>query len=208
MKTNNEILRYLAGMLSEEQKRELEGRLGRSPALRKELQEKSELLGQLKSWANPQADTHYFENLLPAVREKLSLQKKKKFSFYPRLAYVIPILAVIAFFVSKPLGLNPFYKPGGSSSEFTRAVSEMNDQARTEILGSLLENESSTSQASAFPENATEEVSEAVENRMGEELYKGTDTKSQYLDTDELISTVSNDEAEDIYQNMIHKKIL
>lgn len=204
MKTNDEILKYLAGMLSEEEKREFELEVQKSPSLKKELEKKASILRGLKALSTTEADTHYFENLLPGIRQKMASGKQKTFSFYPRLAYVIPVLAIIAFFIFKPFGFNPFYKGTSASAEFTKTVSQMNDETKSEVLSNLMENEAGTIQADALPDNAAE----AVENTMGEELYRESDSKSQYLDNDELISSISGDEAESIYQSMIHKKIL
>ncbi|MCU7492184.1 MAG: hypothetical protein HF300_09325 [Ignavibacteria bacterium] len=209
MKTNDEILKYLAGMLTEEEKKAFELELQKSPLLRKELDKKASVLSGIKALGNTEADSHYFENLLPQLRQKLNSGKGRSFRLYPRLAYVIPVLAVIAFFVFKPFifkpsGFNPFYKGTSGQSEFTKTVSQMNDETKTEVLSTLMENETGTIQAEALPESAAE----AVENTMGEELYKESDSKGQYLDNDELINTISSDEAESIYQNMINKKIL
>ncbi|HEX2960288.1 MAG TPA: hypothetical protein VHO43_00755 [Ignavibacteriales bacterium] len=204
MKTNDEILKYLAGMLTEEEKKAFELELQKSPLLRKELDKKASVLSGIKALGNTEADSHYFENLLPQLRQKLNSGKGRSFRLYPRLAYVIPVLAVIAFFIFKPSGFNPFYKGTSGQSEFTKTVSQMNDQTKTEVLSTLMENEAGTIQAEALPDNAAE----AVENTMGEELYKESDSKGQYLDNDELINTISSDEAESIYQNMINKKIL
>ncbi|MGE5431248.1 MAG: hypothetical protein ACM3QX_09250 [Syntrophomonadaceae bacterium] len=201
---NDKILKYLAGMLSQEEKRAFELEVQKSPSLKSELEKKASIISGLKSLSTTEADTHYFENLLPQIKQKLASVKKKSFRFYPRLAFVIPVLAVIAVLVFKPLGFNPFYKGMSPSAEFNKTVSQINDQTKYEMLGSLIENESGPVQADALPENAAE----AVENTMGEELYQESDSKSQYLDNDELINSISSDEAESIYQNMINKKIL
>ncbi|MGE5354256.1 MAG: hypothetical protein ACM3P0_19375 [Acidobacteriota bacterium] len=205
MKTNDEILKYLAGLLSEEEKRAFELEVEKSPLLKKELEKKASVLSGIKALGQTETGSHYFENLLPKVRRKLEARKGKAFRFYPRLAYVIPVLAVIATFIFKPFGFNPFYKATTTGqAEFTKTVSQMNDEVKTEVLSNLMENETGTIQAEALPDNAAE----AVENTMGEELYKESDSKSQYLDNDELINSISSDEAESIYQNMINKKIL
>jgi len=204
MKMNDEVLRYLAGMLSEDEKKKFELQMENSPLLKEKLEKKERYLRELKALGSVEADSHYFENLMPRLRQKMASGKKKSFSFYPGLAYIIPVLAIALFFLIKPFGFNPFNRASGSSAEFAKEVSRMNDRTKVEILGSLMENESGTLQADILPENAAE----AVENTMGEELYQGTDSKSQYLDTDELLNSVSGDEAESIYQNMINKKIL
>ncbi|HEX2865995.1 MAG TPA: hypothetical protein VHO03_03080 [Ignavibacteriales bacterium] len=205
MKTNDEILKYLSGMLPEEKRREFELKLQKSDSLKRELEKTSAYLSELKALGSLQADTGYFENLLPALRSRLLPHKKKKsFRLYPGIAYMVPAALVAALFLFKPFGFNPFMRGTSTTSEFTREVSEMNDQTRSEVLGSLLENESSITQADVLPDN----TAEAVENTMGEELFKGSDNKSQYLDTDELINSISADEADNVYQDMLHKKIL
>ncbi|MCU7495092.1 MAG: hypothetical protein HF314_15235 [Ignavibacteria bacterium] len=213
MKTNDEILKYLAGLLSEEEKREFELRMENSPSLRKELERKASYLKELKALGSVEADTHYFEQLLPQLRQKklqqkTSLGKKRTFRLYPRLAYIVPILAVIAFLLFKPSPYNPTFKKNTAPAppaELTREVSRMNEQTKRELAGSLMENETGTTiQPESLPDNAAE----AVENTLGEELYAGSDSKAQYIDTDELMNSISNDEAEDIYQAMINKKIL
>lgn len=205
MKTNDEILKYLSGMLPEDEMRQLELKIQESPSLRRELEKTKAYLNELKAVGSLEADNSYFENLLPRLRSRLTPQQKKKsFRLYPGLAYMVPVALIIALFLFKPFGFNPLSQETGSSADFTKTVSEMNDQTKSEVLGSLLENESGATQAEVLPDNAAE----AVENTMGEELYKGTDNKAQYLDTDELINSISSDEADNVYQNMLHKKIL
>ncbi|MGE5401176.1 MAG: hypothetical protein ACM3S2_12290 [Ignavibacteriales bacterium] len=197
MKMNNKVLMYLAGSLTEADRKVFELELEQDPRLRSQLEEARGMLVKLREYGNPEADTHYFTNLLPAVRARIS--GKKKFSLYPKLAYVLPVLAVIAFFIFKP-----FSSKNADAVDINRTVTEMNDQAKSDILNSMLVSESGSIRTDMLPENS----GEVIESRVANELYKTEEIKSQYIDTDELINNLSSDEAEEIYNNMIHKKIL
>lgn len=110
MKKNKEqILKYLAGMLSEEEKREFEKRLEISLELKNEYEEIVKSLQRLSEIKEIELDERYFTSLLPRIFERIRtdeerLSEKKKLSLIRKLSYSLPILiiaAIILFLMPK-----------------------------------------------------------------------------------------------------------
>lgn len=199
MKTNDMILKYLSGLLQELEKKEFELQLMQSDQLQKEVNEQLKVLKQLRDLSVLPKESSYFNNLLPKVRQSLGV--KKKFRLYPKLAYVLPVAAVIAFFV-----LNPFGHKEISNSDIPSILAEIHEDTKTDILEDIFDNETTGSVHSAVASDSSN--SEILDKTIVNELFKNDDLKASYIETDDLVSSLSREEVQTVYNSLLNKKIL
>lgn len=112
MKSNEEILKYYSGLMTNEEKKLLEKKLSDSPRLQEEFDKTGKLIDRLKEYSMAEADESYFTNLLPRVREKIG--KKQGKVVFGKIVYALSMSIVVAFvlifsFVNTPVNTNPDY---------------------------------------------------------------------------------------------------
>jgi hypothetical protein len=97
MKNNDEILKYLADMMTETEKSGFEKRVSQSEDLKSELERHQNSLKELNAFADIKEESPYFQNLLPRVRARM--EKEKKLKWIPRLGYLVPTFTAILLIV-------------------------------------------------------------------------------------------------------------
>ena len=90
-KINDEIIKYLSGMLDENEKALFKNKLDSSAELQEQLASAEQYLNDLNTKDIP-ADEKYFVNLVPRVRQRI--EKEKKYFVWKRLYYLAPALTV------------------------------------------------------------------------------------------------------------------
>jgi anti-sigma-K factor RskA len=97
MKSNDEILKYIAGIMTEKEKSDFEERAARSEELNNELRKYQNSMSELNALADIKEESPYFQNLLPRVRTRLDKEKKLKWS--PKFAYLVTTATAILLIV-------------------------------------------------------------------------------------------------------------
>ena len=103
MKTKDNIILYLDGQMNGEEKAAFEKELNESPELRDELKKMKDLNAGISELKNISADEEYFVQMIPKFRNKLG--QKKKFSFFPGIAYSVTtataVIIIMLFVTNK-----------------------------------------------------------------------------------------------------------
>ncbi|MDP4192552.1 MAG: hypothetical protein Q8858_13380 [Bacteroidota bacterium] len=211
MKTNEDILRYLSGLMSEVEKEKFELELNHSEVLKKEFEKQISLLNKAKVLEEDlSANSPYFNNLLPRVRQRM--EKKKRFGLYPRFAFALPIAAVIAYFIINPFSHNSSIPNTEiqQSQELRQTVAQINDETKADILKDIMDTENSAENRNALSSAAVSdsENSEILDNKVADALFDSEEAKVSYLENEDLVGSLSGEETENIYSTLLHKKIL
>lgn len=91
---NERILKYHAGLLTEEEKRQFELDLKSDTKLAGEYEHFLKKMNDLKNDAEVETDELYFRNLVPNVRAKLEREAKPKRNFIPALSFSLSALLI------------------------------------------------------------------------------------------------------------------
>lgn len=94
MKKNNEqILKYLSGLMNESEKTQFENEIQNSKVLKNEYEEIQKQLSEMIKLKSASANETYFNNLLPKVKERIN--SKEKMGLYKKLYYLVPVTAAV-----------------------------------------------------------------------------------------------------------------
>ncbi|MEW6194566.1 MAG: hypothetical protein AB1521_05345 [Bacteroidota bacterium] len=94
MKKNDEqILKYLSGLMNQDEKILFEREMSSSSELKKDFDNIEQEFKKLLEVKDIAVNETYFANLTPRVKEKLKLAGKK--SWYAKLYYVVPVTAAV-----------------------------------------------------------------------------------------------------------------
>lgn len=128
----------------------------------------------------------YFTNLIPRMRERMDHEKSGSFSI---LKYVAPVVVVVLLY---------FLIPFNGTSDFEEQIYRLNDTVQTELLNFIDE-----------PVELTADT-EIFDSALGDELNldEVNQIDAGYVNTNDLLDNLSNEEINDIYNSMISKKIL
>jgi len=121
--TNEKILKYLAGLMNQEESRRFEKELQENNELKEELEAVESSLSKMQKASSPETESVYFANLAVRAREKM--QKKKKFHFAPQLATALT--AVLFLIVGIFYFDNSFEESYFTQTEIKRILENEND---------------------------------------------------------------------------------
>jgi len=93
MKKNDEILKYLSGMMNDTEKSDFENKMSASADLQNDFAKLNNKLAEICSLKDIKEDSPYFQNLLPRVRQKIEKRAIRK--LYPQFAYLLPTAAAV-----------------------------------------------------------------------------------------------------------------
>ncbi|MGE5409794.1 MAG: hypothetical protein ACM3MI_02450 [Clostridiales bacterium] len=211
MKKNEDILRYLSGLMSEVEKEKFESELNHSEVLKNDYAKQISLLNRAKELEEDlSANSPYFNNLLPRVRQRM--EKKKRFGLYPRFAFALPVAAIIAYFIINPFSHNNTVTNTNiqQSKELRQTVEQINDETKADILKDIMDTENSAESRNALTSAVVSdsENSEILENKVADALFDSEEAKVSYLENEDLVGSLSGKETENIYSTLLHKKIL
>ena len=206
MKMNNKIILYLDGQMNGEEKAAFEKELDGSQALSNELKRLKEFNTGISELKNIPAQEDYFVQMIPKFRSKH--EQKRKFSLFPGIAYSVTtataVIIVMLFVMNKNVKneAQPF-----QNNEETQQVVNIEP---TLDAGSL-------SDQFGFIDMSREEIanSDSLLNYM---LVRELDLTPQSLsdispadnttDIQTILQGVNDKEADAIYNEILHKKIL
>ena len=195
MKTNERILKYLAGELSEKEKSQLEAELKNNEELKKLFEKCSSQLEEIKSTRDLELNENYFINLIPRVHERI--RKNNRWVWIPRLAFVLPVLAIIAFIL--------FYSKG--SDKYSKIIADLPDSSKQQIVN-YIEKENPSLQDDYLKDTNTKEIIDREISKKINIEDINLEPRLSYSDEYELVNSLSQDEVDNIYDKMMSKKIL
>src|SRR5574338_1109051 len=200
MNTNEQIVKYLDGKMNEAEKLHFEEILAEDPDLRKRTARMRNVISSLKSDAEPAADETYFVNMLPVFYSRLG--KKKKF-LISKLAYSLSTAAavVITLFVILRSG----------SEINVPDLNEINAKLSEKELNETLNQYSDNNSLGDLMNSASAETDSIVTDMVSDELVlSGLADKTvadKYINTDELLSSIDENEANQLYSQLINEDI-
>lgn len=198
MKTDERLLKYFSGLMSESEKAVFEKELSGSEVLRREADSFRQMMAEFKG-ASEYSSSHYFNTILPRVRERID--RKKSPALRLKIAYGLSAAAIIALLFI----INPFSSRQSSNSDFETAVAEMNDTDKSSLLGEFIEMDQGNLRTVINSETGS---SDAIESKVSDALFRNEESKGKYVDTDDLINDLTPQEADKVYDALLNKKIL
>lgn len=194
MKQNDKILKYISDYMSDDEKVEFEKELNESQELQDKLQNYKSYLQKLKS--TPVEENFYFNNLLPRVKEKISGRVRHRIPLIPKLA-AGAALVVVLFLI-----INPFGK--SSRTNFEQIILNNSDAYQNEILSSIEE-----TNPSVLPEEVLKNTDNLINTNLSSELeLNDLNVETEYTKTSYLLENINETEANEIYNQLVNKKIL
>ncbi len=204
MEKTEQIFSYLEGQMSSEEKLKFEKELALSPELKSMLEKYRNLLSNVNDLKNISVDQAYFTNLIPNFRSRLGSKHKKK--IIPKLALglstLTAVIIVALFVMQRPKKITAVnnYLPSVDSTLSVLQVN-LNPVQDNYDLSNLSSDEAARYDSVVTSMISTElDLSSAGVNYMNE-TGDNTDLKS-------MLQGVNEDEANKIYNELLHKKIL
>jgi hypothetical protein len=207
MKTNDKIIQYLDGQLSREEAAAFEKELSESRELRDEVKSIKNFNAGISGLKNIAADEDYFVQMIPRFRSKFSL--RKRFSFLSGLAYsastATAVILIMLFVTNKNVKNEAPAVHNNSLGVQQTTVNEVQQEIST------------LSDQFGFVNMSREEVanSDSVLNSMLiHELNLTPQSLSEMsaadnaTDIQTILQGVNEQEADAIYKEILHKKIL
>ena len=201
MNRKEQIIKYLDGQMNEEERLHFEKMMTGDRELQKETDRVRNLLSAAKLNAEPEADETYFINMLPEFHSRRA--NKKKFHF-AKLAYSLSTAAAVV------LLLFILFKPG-STVNYSSLADLSKSFTENEINQTLNEysNDYTISElASSAPAKTDSIVSNIVADELDLTPSAETAAADRYLNMDEILSSIDESEANELYSQLINEDII
>lgn len=193
MNSNNEqLIKYLCGEMLPDEKTAFEELLKKSPRIMQQKINYEKLLVEMKAAGNPPVNEDYFTAIIPAFRTRLDKDKKRKrkltwvYSLSSGTAAVIILMILFIF-------------PSRTEVNFGEVINEMNQSELTALINDMeidiITGESD--QGNGINDAYINELSLNTDESLIDDLFT----------FNELYNSVSDTEAEIIYNEMINKDI-
>lgn len=208
MKIEDKIISYLDNQMSEEEKSLFEKELGNSVQLRTELENYKSFLKEINSVKDITASNEYFTEMIPQFRGRLAL--KQRIRFLPKLAFASTIIAaafVVLFFLIGRNGNNKVY------NNFNTAIPNSNNTHADQIENSsdmyILSDQFNIGNLTQSEITYSNSV---LDSLLYKELNLSQQSLSDYTldnnqDLSSIVQGIDEKEADEIYNQLIHKKI-
>lgn len=203
---NYDIYKYIDGQMSDREKSEFEKLLQTDLKLKADFEQASKKLGAFSDSAkNIQADETYFNNVTVNFRTKLESKKTPRLLLLPKYSFALPV--AILMVMMSVLFLNT---PTHNNMNLTQIINEYDDSSKSELINEYAENTEVVEEAI---ETTDSQVGELIQTTIATELSTDTEAVSKdmqlsYSDLNQVIDNLSEKEQNDIYNEMINKKIL
>ncbi len=194
-KINEKILLYLSGKLNETDQLKLEQEIQNSPELKKELLYQKERLKELKEISDTSINDFYFRNLSVRVKSRLNPERKKILRY--KLVYSMPVLLVL---------IAVFYFTNRNSDGFEKVITELPESYATSIINEISEENEDIYNQSDLDTTSVENITARLisDNELGEKINSAGISFS----TEELNANLSDEELNEIYNEMLKTKLL
>jgi|GEM_PF-1811826 len=208
MKTEDKIILYLDNQMNEEEKALFEKELERSEKLRPELDNHKKYLKEITSVKDIITETSYFTEMIPKFHGRLDL--KRRMRFLPKLAFgttAIAAVMIIMFFAvnrnidNKAIIINKTANQSSTSSNAVQieSTSDLNLLSDQFNIGNLSPAEITYSNS-------------VLDSLLYKELNLSPQSLSDYTfdsnqDLSSVVQGINEKEADEIYDQLLHKKI-
>lgn len=202
MKINDQIIKYVSGCMNEKEISGFEERLENDPNLKLELERYTKKFNYLKSLANVEAEPGYLNNLLPKVRRKIENRKKTYFVTGKKIALSFPVI-IIAFVVFWQFT----HTDKNGVEDINKIITGLNDSVKVDLLSSIIEADKNALIDSANEQTANQLLSEEISKVLLENNNFNNEAL-EYFENSEIITDMTEEEVNKIYENLINKKII
>jgi len=194
MNNKEKILKYLSDEFSEEEKLIFENEIQKDELLNTEFQKFKNNLNEIKQLGKTEIDEIYFANLIPKVRTKMQKEENRFAKMIPRLAFVIPLIALMIIFSDKIFQTNNSEKILGESIDENSVEQYLNsEEENTELI-------------------SDENSEEIIDNELSKTIFKNDETNLNevniQLDENEIITSLNDEEITFVINELQHRKIL
>ena len=191
---NDLILKYIEGSLTGDEKTRFETELNNSPSLQKELSRYRNVYNEFSGYKEIPTDDDYFRNMVPRFRSKLP-GKLKRFPMQ-KVAFVTFASIIVVMFMFLLLNRNT---PAPNITE------NLNEHELTELWDKF------SSDVSTSEISSDVSVDSTVNALYLSEIYITPDIDAYYFadrrsDVNTLIRDINDEEADNIYKEIINKK--
>lgn len=198
MKIDERIILYFDGQMNDEEKLNFEKEINESSVLQKQVEDYKSFLKQINDNKNLDFDENYFTNLIPNFRKNLKSKTKKNLN--PKIIYGLTTIAVI--FISLIFILNS--ENSSSNLSLKEVISNMDS---TE-LNSTINDYSANLSMYDFVKTVDDSTLNLI---IADELNitresAGNILLSENYDLNKIYNTMSDEEAEAIYDKLLNKK--
>ncbi len=203
MKIDDKIILYVDGQLNSEQKAAFEKELESSQSLKEELEKYRKFLVGIKELKTSSLDESYFTEMIPRFRGRA--EEKKKLRFIPKLALgttVISVVLILFFFTFTHKENKVIQSP---------VVNIANDITDSQGLQSynyysyqLDPNDFSQQEISNIDSTLNGMISQELDLSPQSMNYISADN---HTDLQNMLQGLNNKEADEIYNQILHKRI-
>jgi hypothetical protein len=191
---NDLILKYIEGSLTGDEKARFETELHNSASLQKELSNYRNVYSQFSGYKDIPADDDYFRNMVPMFRSKLP-GKLRRFPMQ-RVAFVTSACIIVVMFMFLLLNKNI---PAPNIAE------NLNEHELTELWDKF------SSDVSTLELSADASVDSTINALYLSEMYITPEIDAYYFadrksDVNTIIKDINDEEADNIYKEIINKK--
>jgi len=196
---NEKILRYIDGEMSEKERFLFEEELRISPDLQKQLNTFQSVNKVFNIYSEPAADEYYFRNMVSGFRAKLPGKLKR----FPLQSVAFGTVSIVIACMFLFLLLN-------KSDNIEKIAENLNEHQLTELINTYSSDKTvSEVVASEIASDASAE--NVVDTLYSKELLVAPEAVSYYFadrrsDLTSVISDINQEEADNIYNEMINKK--
>ena len=193
---NEKIFRYAEGEMTPEEKAQFEKELKASEVLMAELENYKNLLSEVVDLRAVESDERYFSNIIPEFRN--NLEKKKKRSYHPALSFASAVVTVMILFFILPI----------NNKNIDDYVNNIPDSAISEYLNNYGDQQLMSNIPDDYVASYDSIADAMLYSQIRAEL--GTDVQASVynnIDYNSLVETINPQEADQIYAEMINKKI-
>ena len=203
MKIDERIILYVDGQMNEVEKTSFEKELYVSASLTEDLNKYKKILSGISEIKNTPVEDDYFVQMIPKFRGRLELQRKLK--LLPKLVFSISTIAAILIFFIFTFNKN--------SSNVNTVIPATGNQAPNTSSYSEL---SSLSDQFNFSNMSSEEISNSnsiLDSMLIHELdltpqsLSNISADNSNTDLSSLVQGINEKEADQIYNEILHKKI-
>ncbi|MHB8580548.1 MAG: anti-sigma factor family protein [Ignavibacteriaceae bacterium] len=202
MKTNDKIIEYLDGQLSEDEKASFENELKTSSILQSEFQQYKKIKDSLSQLRNIEVDESYFIETIPKFRTRQSVLKR--YGVVPKLTLGLStLLAVALVFVVVFSRTNRVIIPtkvvvvDSSGTDFSTLLDPSSDNFNLNYI--------SNNEASRYDSLLNSMITKALDLSPSELSYVAPSNNS---DLTSILQNINEKEADNIYNEVLKQKIL
>jgi hypothetical protein len=190
------IILYLDNRMTGEEKSKFENELKSSPELYERYNRIKSNLLDINSGSSPAVEADYLNNILPLFRQKLEHKRSKMKLFPGYAAFASGLGAVI-------LLLFVFVFNSDVDNNNVNDLNNLNYSEADEVFSSYL----FPDDISSFTYDSGSELSEKIDSIFAEQ-YLLADAAGGYLEYHSVINSISDEEAENIYIQLLNKDIM